>query len=126
MDPSKSLLYRAATSLLTYALAAALLVGPVQAQANVATQINDLPLGANIQVHLKNKQTLRGTRGAVSDSGFSILDAQAGARQLTFDEVASVKPIIHKSHGLRNGLIGVAIGAGVVFGLLFAAAAHVN
>jgi hypothetical protein len=122
---TKSFFQRATASLLTYALTAALLAGPVQAQASVTAQINDLPLGANIQVLLKSKQKLRGTRGAVSEAGFT-LEAQSGARRLNFGEVASAKPIVHKSHGVRNGVIGVAIGVGVVFGLLFAAAARVN
>ena len=114
MRPSKSFFQQATASLLTYALAGALLAGPVHAQSTVSVQIASLPLGANIQVLLKTNKRLRGTRGADSATGFVLLDAKAGARQLTFDEVESVKPITIKSHTARNILIGVGIGLAAV------------
>ena len=109
MLQTKCILKRATASVLTYALAAALLAGPVHAQSTVSAQVANFPLGANIQVLLKTNKKLRGTRGADSPTGFALLDAKAGARQLTFDEVESVKPI-GKSHTTRNVLIGVTIG----------------
>jgi hypothetical protein len=93
----------------------------VHAQTTVTAQINDLPLGAKIQVRLKTKQTLRGTRGAVSESGFALLDAQAAARQLTFDEVASVK-LAPKSHTVRYVVLGGVIVVAVVLAIKFARA----
>ena len=78
---------------------------------NVTSQIAGIPTGANIEVRLKNKQTLRGTRGAVSSSGFTLLNPGAGDRQLAFDDVTSVKQLSKKSHTTRNVLIivGVAV-----------------
>jgi len=107
--PSKSFFQQATASLLTYALAGALLAEPGHAQSTVSAQIANFPLGANIQVLLKTNKKLRGTRGPDSPNGFALLDAKAGARQLTFDEVESVKPV-GKSHTTRNVLIGVTIG----------------
>jgi hypothetical protein len=77
---------------------------------NVTSQIAGIPTGANIEVRLKNKQTLRGTRGAVSISGFTLLNPSAGDRQLAFDDVTSIKPLSKKSHTTRNVLIVVGIG----------------
>jgi hypothetical protein len=117
MLQTQSILRRATASLLSYALAATFLAGPAQAQANVSAQINNLPLGANVQVLLKNKQKLRGTRGAVTDAGFTLLDSQAGARQLSFDEVTSVKAF-NKSHVGRNVVLGVTVGLAAI-GIFF-------
>jgi hypothetical protein len=118
---------RTTASLLTLALFAAFLAGTASAQVIVAAQINNLPLGANIEVRLKNKRTLRGTRGPVSDVGFTLLDAEAGARQLSFDEVTTVKPVSNKSQGGRHVLRGVTIGLAVLGGLfLVAIIAHPN
>ena len=36
---------------------------------DIATQVAAVPMGAKVDVHFKSKQTLHGTRGAVSDSG---------------------------------------------------------
>ena len=81
----------------------------------MSAQIANFPLGANIQVLLKTNKKLRGARGADSPTGFTLLDSKAGARQLTYDEVTSVKPYEVKSHTARNILIGVGVGlAGVV------------
>jgi hypothetical protein len=82
--------------------------------ANIRAQIVGMPLGASIELRLKDKQKLRGARGAVSDSGFTLVDARSGERQIAFDDVASVKPVNTKSHTGRNILIGVGIGVGAV------------
>ena len=76
---------------------------------NVASQIAGIPIGANIEVRLNNKQTLRGARGEVSSSGFTLLNPGTGDRQLAFDDVTSVKQL-SKSHTTRNVLIVVGIG----------------
>ena len=78
---------------------------------DVTRQISGLPTGANIEVRLKNRQTLRGTKGEVSGSGFTLMKPGAGDRQLAFDEVVSVKRLNQKSHTTRNVLIiaGVAV-----------------
>jgi len=82
--------------------------------ASIRAQIVGMPLGTSIELRLKDKQKLRGARGAVSDSGFTLVDARSGERQIAFDDVASVKPVNTKSHTGRNILIGVGIGVGAV------------
>ena len=81
---------------------------------DVAGQITGMPTGTNIEVRLKDKQTLRGTRGDVSGSGFTLLKPGGGDRQIAFGDVASVKQLNKKSHTTRNILIGVGVGIVVV------------
>jgi len=69
-----------------------------------------MPAGAAIEVRLKNNQTLRGSRGDVSDSGFTLLDPGGSTRQLAFGDVASVKLLGKQSHTTRNVLIIVGVG----------------
>lgn len=85
--------------------------------ASVTTQITAMPLGSNIERRLKNKQKMRGARGALSNSGFAPVDAHAGEKQIAFDDVASVKLFRLKSHTTRNILIGVGITL-VVLGII--------
>jgi hypothetical protein len=80
---------------------------------SVTTQITGMSLGTNIELQLKNKEKLHGARGAVSGAGFTLV-IPAGDRQIAFDDVASVKLFIHKSHTTRNILIGVGIGLAAV------------
>ena len=86
----------------------------VSAAENVTSQITAMPLGSNVELHLKNKQKVRGAKGALSNSGFLLVNASAGDRQIAFDDIASVKQVSGKSHTTRNVLIGVAIGVGVL------------
>lgn len=89
---------------------------------SVASQITAMPTGANIEIRLKNKQEMRGTRGPVSTSGFTVIDARTGEHQIAFDDVASVKQLTKKSHLTRNILIGVGIGVaavGITAGIIF-------
>jgi hypothetical protein len=80
----------------------------------VRKQILGMSLGTTIELRLKNKQKMQGTRGPVSDSGFTLVDASAGKHQIAFDDVVSVKKFTTNSHATRNILIGVGIGvAGV-------------
>ena len=72
---------------------------------SVRSQITGMPTGANIKVRLKDQQTLRGTRGEVTDSGFTLVNPGAGDRQLAFDDVSSVKQLNRHPHTLRNVLI---------------------
>ena len=58
---------------------------------SVRSQIAKIPTGANIEVRLKDQQTLRGMRGEVTDSGFTLEYLSAGNRQIAFDDVSSVK-----------------------------------
>ena len=81
---------------------------------NVTNQITGMREGISIELHLKNKQILRGTRGEVSASSFALVDPSGGNREITFDEVASVKQLTRKSHTTRNILIGVGIGVVVL------------
>jgi hypothetical protein len=76
-----------------------------------ASQIAALPTGALIEVHLKSNQKLRGSTGAVTNSGFTLTDSQTVAHQIAFDDVASLKQVSAKpSHRVRNILIIVGIG----------------
>jgi hypothetical protein len=59
--------------------------------ASIRTQIVGLPVGTNIELRLKDKQNLRGARGAASESSFTVVDARSGERQIAFDDIASVK-----------------------------------
>ena len=77
----------------------------------VTSQIAAMSVGTNIELHLKNKERLRGARGAASESGFTLVNPKAGDRQIAFDDVASVKLYVVKSHTTRNILIGVGIAA---------------
>ena len=88
---------------------------------SIATQIKGMPAGTAIELRLKTKQKMKGTRGAVANSGFTFVDAGAAEHQIAFDEVASVKPLTGKSHVMRNVLIGVGIGVaalGITLGIL--------
>jgi hypothetical protein len=90
--------------------------------ASVKTEIVGMPVGTSIEIRLSDKQKLRGARGAVSDSGFTLVDARSGERQIAFDDVVSVKQVKTKSHTGRNILIGVGIGVGAVAVVIFAIA----
>ena len=72
--------------------------------ASIRTEILSLPLGTSIELRLKDKQKLRGARGAVSDTGFTLVDARSGERQIAFDDVGSVKQVKIKSHIARMTL----------------------
>jgi hypothetical protein len=72
---------------------------------SVRNQITGMLTGANIQVRLKDKQTLRGTIGEVTDSGFTLENPSAGNRQIAFDDISSAKHIKRKTHSTRNVLI---------------------
>ncbi len=75
----------------------------------ITTQIAGMPLGTNIEVRLKTKQRLRGARGAVTGTAFTLVSSHATEQQIAFDDVASVKLYSVKSHTTRNILIGVGI-----------------
>ena len=78
---------------------------------SVASQITAMPTGARIELRLKNRQKMRGAKGPISSTGFTLVDARTGDRQIAFDDVASVKQLTtKKSHTTRNILIGVGIG----------------
>ena len=89
------------------------LVPTAFAKSSVASQISALPPGTRIELRLKDKQKLFGTTGAVSDLGFAFVDRSAGERQISFDDVASVKRVGAKSHTTRNVLIVAGIGLAV-------------
>ncbi len=91
--------------------------------ASIRTQIIGMPVGTSIELRLKDEQKLRGARGAVSESGFTLVDTRSGECQIAFDDVASVKQVNAKSHTGRNILIGVGIGVGAV-AIVIVALAH--
>src|SRR4051812_30732793 len=80
---------------------------------NIRSQITAEPVGAAIELRLKNKQHLRGARGEVSDSGFMLVDSRGESRQIAFADIASIKHF-KKSHAKRNIFIGAGIGFGLV------------
>jgi hypothetical protein len=79
--------------------------------ASLTAKIVAMPLGANIELRLKSKQKIRGARGAVSNTGFVLVDAHAAEQQIAFDDVVSVKEFSGKSHTTRNVVIIVAVAA---------------
>jgi hypothetical protein len=89
---------------------------------SLASQISGMPTGTDIEVLLKSKQTLRGGRGEVTASGFTLLNPSAGNGQIAFDDVASVKQLNKKSHTKRNVLIivGIAVVAVAVAVVIYA------
>jgi hypothetical protein len=93
------------------------LVPAAFADDTVASQITAMPTGARIELRLKNKQKIRGARGAVSNTGFALVDA-TGEHQIAFDDVKSVKQLSTKSHTTRNILIGVGIGVAAVAAII--------
>lgn len=82
--------------------------------ASITMQIVGMPLGANIELRLNHKQKVRGARGVVSDTGFALVDAYSGERQIAFADIVSVRPLIAKSHTGRYVLIGVVVGVVVI------------
>jgi hypothetical protein len=105
-------------------LGATLLVPTAFSAESVASQIVALPLGTRVELHLKNKQKMRGTTGAVSDTGFKLVGGSAGGQQIAFDDVASVQPITStKWNATKIVLIGVGVAA-VVTGIVIAVALH--
>ena len=83
----------------------------------VSGQITGMPTGTKIEILLTNKQKLRGARGEVSDTGFTLLNPDTGNRQIAFSDVTSVK-VTKKSHTTRNVLIVVGIAVVVVVAVL--------
>ncbi|MGD0136199.1 MAG: hypothetical protein ABSE57_29495 [Bryobacteraceae bacterium] len=91
---------------------------------DVTSQITGMPAGTKIEVRLRNKERLQGTRGEVSDSGFTLLNPGTGDRKVVFNEVISVKQLTAKSHTTRNVLIGVGIGFVAAVAVLAAVVFH--
>jgi hypothetical protein len=77
------------------------------APSDMKAQVAGFAPGEKIEVHLINNTTTLGDRGAVSDSGFTLLDSHGRERQIAFVDVVSVNRA--KSHIGRN----IAIIAGV-------------
>jgi hypothetical protein len=103
--------------LLSLVLALGILTRTVEADTpTVATQIAAIPQGARIELRLKTKEKLHGTRGPASDTGFTL--QTPADRQIAFDDVDSVK--LSKSHTTRNVLIIVGIGVVVTVGIIAA------
>ncbi len=92
--------------------------------ASVTNQVLAMPLGTHMELRLKTKEKIRGDRGAVSSTGFALLDKHAAERQIAFEDVVSARQLNGTSHLRRNILIGVgiAVGAAVVLGIAYAVA----
>ena len=101
------------------ALLMAIQAGPAAfGEDNVAHQLASMPAGTIIDVQLKSKETLRGTKGNASSSGFTLRNPTVGDRQVAFDDITSVKRLNQKSHTIRNVLIVVGIAVVVVVTVL--------
>jgi len=96
--------------ILTFGMLASLITAAPDA-ATVQTLIAAMSVGTNIELRLKNKEKLRGARGNASDSGFTLVSQKSADREVAFNDVASVKLYVVKSHTTRNILIGVGIAA---------------
>ena len=92
---------------IAFSLALLMVLPAAFGQQNLASQITAIPVGTKIELRLKNKQTVRGVRGQLSNVGFMLVDDRTGERQIAFDEVVSVKR--YKTHPIRNTLIVVGI-----------------
>ena len=79
----------------------------------IAAQITRISSGTRIEVRLRDKHKLRGTRGPVSTESFVLLEDGMGERQIAFLDVLSVKRT-DKSHTKRNVLIVVAVAVAAV------------
>jgi hypothetical protein len=105
---------------ISLALALLMVLPAAFGEENVATQITAIPAGTKIELRLNDKKTARGARGPLSNTGFTLVDARTGERQIAFDDVVSVKRVT--SHTTRNVLIVVGVGvaalaitAGIIF-----------
>lgn len=96
--------------ILTFGMLASLITAAPDA-ATVQTQIAAMSVGTNIELRLKNKEKLRGARGNASESGFTLVSQKSADREVAFNDIASVKLYVVKSHTTRNILIGVGIAA---------------
>jgi hypothetical protein len=74
---------------------------------DIKAQVTGFAPGEKIEVHLNHNKTARGARGAVTASGFTLVDSHGQERQIAFMDVISVDQI--RSHIGRN----IAIVAGV-------------
>jgi hypothetical protein len=99
------------------------LLSSAAAADDIAGQITSLPVGTKMEIRLKSRERLRGSRGDISNSGFALVNSQKITRQIVFDDVASVKQIDAKSsHVKRNVLIIVGVAAAVtaaIFGVAY-------
>jgi hypothetical protein len=83
---------------------------------DIKTQVEGFTPGAGIEVHLNTTRTARGTRGAVSDAGFTLVDSKGQERQIAFVDVTSVNQV--KSHVGRNVAIVAGVAAVVVLAFI--------
>jgi hypothetical protein len=101
-------------SLLLIFLLATHLMPNAFAADTIQSQIAAIPAGMAIEVHLKNKQKMRGDLGPIDSAGFTLIDSHAGNQQIAFADVATVKRFTAKSHLRRNILIISAVGVAVL------------
>jgi hypothetical protein len=79
-------------------------------------QVVQIPAGSQVEVHLLNKERLRGRLGEVSDETITVQIAQADridTRKVAFGDVKSVRVIGNESKK-RGILIGVAAAFGTL------------
>lgn len=102
------------------------LVWPLPAQGTTPTakeQVIAISRGSAVEVRLLDGSKLRGSMGAVSDSGFELYTGTQGKQDVAFERVKSVKDRTAKSFGRSLGrgyIVGiiVVVVIGVTFGIL--------
>ena len=91
-----------------------------QGQMNDWSRVAALAAGSNLQVKLKNGQTIKGTLSSVSDTALSLTVKNAPV-EIKREEVQTVHEVVKKGRGGKGALIGSAVGAGAGAGLGVAA-----
>jgi hypothetical protein len=82
-------------------------------KATIQERILEVPPGTMIEVHLTNKQKVRGRLTEVTNEGFSLQTAQGNkvqTQKIAFTDVKSLKKV-------EGNTVGKGIGRGVVYGL---------
>ena len=88
------------------------------AQTDIKEQVLRIPVGAPVQVKLKDKRTLLGRMGPATNDSFSVQYAKSDKivdEKIAFQDVKSVRPKARSmSTGAKVG-IGAAVGGGGLF-----------
>jgi hypothetical protein len=90
----------------------------VPAPPDIKAQVAGFALGEKIEVHLNDNTIAVGARGAVSDSGFTLVDSHHRERQVAFADVTSVnrpKSPIGRNIAIIAGIAAVALLVLVVY-----------
>lgn len=89
---------------------------------DIKAQVVGFSPGEEVEVHLNTNKTARAARGAVSDSGFALVDSHGRERLIAFTDVTSVNRA--KSHIGRT--VAIAVAAAALFALVMYVGHHVS